>query len=139
MTVQHDVYVDFVRSYVEVVKSLSQKSLLQKVNCFQRSNETSDDKHFNWSLIGLITTTFAGKYIFSLASDSAFYQITFGVCYYITFVAGGKQRLQRRSVVGLKWSATRLKTVTVHIHQMSLRHLQLTTLSEYILHFTPLW
>jgi len=47
MTVQHDVYVDFVRSYVEVVKSLSQKSLLQKVNCFQRSNETSDDKHFN--------------------------------------------------------------------------------------------
>jgi len=43
--------------------------LLQKVNCFQYSDETSDDKHFKWLLIGLITTTFAGKYISSLASS----------------------------------------------------------------------
>jgi len=40
-------FADFVWRYVDVINQ--SVLLLQKVNCFQRSNETSDDRH-SWNV-----------------------------------------------------------------------------------------
>jgi len=46
--------------------------MLQKVNCFHDSNETSDDKHLVNVQQSVITTTFAGKYSYCFAEMSVF-------------------------------------------------------------------
>ena len=103
--------------------------LLQKVNCFQRSNETFDDKHFKWLLIGVITTRFVGKYTSSLAQFCSRERKFSGAkvpgresSIYGTFVPGRESTWERSTVLWLRDSYDHLACRHTRLKPNKLKH-----------------